>query len=179
VAEKQTPFGTFRFLIEVEGSKSIAGAFAQFSGVKLQVETLRVRTGEDSRGVQQYIPTFTSFAPVTLTKGVVRDNDFIDWLFAAAAGPHSGPSGKDLRRTLNVVALDEKRNRGVTWSLKDAMPIGYELSPMDGGQSGVLSESLTFAFTGMERIKESEEPGNSLEDMINNVLKLPRFYDWA
>jgi len=176
VAEKQTPFGTFRFLIEVEGSKSIAGAFAQFSGVKLQVETLRVRTGEDDRGVQQYIPTFTSFAPVTLTKGVVRDNDFIDWLFAAAAGPHSGPSGKNLRRTLNVVALDEKRNRGVTWSLKNAVPIGYELSPMDGGRSGVLSESLTFGYTGMERIKEPQEA----DDWINNLLdKFPKFYDLA
>ena len=37
-------------------------------------------------------------------------------------------------------------------SLKDALPIGYELTPMSGGRSEVLSESLTFAITGMERI---------------------------
>jgi len=178
VAEKQTPFGTFRFLIEVEGSKAIAGAFAQFSGIKLQVESIRGRTGEENRGVRQAIPVFTTFAPVTLTKGVVRDNEFIDWLFAAVAGPYSGPSGKDLRRTLNVIVLDEKGNRGVTWSLKNAVPIGYELSPMDGGQSGVLSESLTFGFNGMERIREPDpsEPGHSLQDLFD---KFPNFYNLA
>ena len=156
--EKQTPFGAFRFLVEVGDSGSVAAAFTQFSGVKLQVQTLQARTGEDSRGVQEFIPTFTSFAPVTLTKGVVRDNAFIDWLFAAAAGINGGPSGEKLRRTLSVIALDGTGERGVSWTLKDALPIGYELAPMDGGRSGVLSESLTFAITGMERKKESEEP---------------------
>ena len=75
--------------------------------------------------------------------------------------PTSGLStrGAGLRRTLNIVALDDKGNRGVTWSLRDALPIGYELTPMDGGRSEVLSESLTFAITGMERI--THEPPQS------------------
>lgn len=147
----QEPFKAFRFLVEVENGGVVVAAFAQFSGVKMQVDTVQARSGNDSRGVQEYIPVLTRFAPVTLTKGVVGDNDFLDWLFSAAAGPQSGPSGSNLRRTLNIVALDEKGNRGVTWSLKNALPIGYELTPMDGGRSEVLSESLTFAITGMER----------------------------
>ena len=97
----------------------------------------------------------TSFAPVTLSKGVVGDNEFLDWLFSAAADSESGPTGKQLRRTINVVALDDRGRRGVTWSLKNAIPIGYELTPMDGGRSEVLSESLTFAITGMERINHT------------------------
>ena len=51
-----------------------------------------------------------------------------------------------------MVALDQRGRRGVTWSLKNALPIGYELAPMDGSRSEVLSESLTFAITGMERL---------------------------
>lgn len=147
----QEPFKAFRFLVEVENGGVVVAAFAQFSGVKMEVDTVQARSGNDSRGVQEYIPVLTRFAPVTLTKGVVGDNDFLDWLFSAAAGPQSGPSGSNLRRTLNIVALDERGNRGVTWSLKNALPIGYELTPMDGGRSEVLSESLTFAITGMER----------------------------
>lgn len=180
---KQTPFGVFRFLVEVGDSGTAVAAFTQFSGVKLQVQTLQARTGEDSRGVQEFIPTFTSFAPVTLTKGVVRDNEFIDWLFAAAAGINNGPSGKNLRRTLSVIALDGQGQRGVSWSLKDALPIGYELAPMDGSRSEVLSESLTLAITGMERKKESEEPaefrlGTPLyrtraQDIIQEMRKRP------
>lgn len=145
------PFQAFRFLVEVESSGVVVAAFAQFSGVKMQVDTIQVRSGNDDRGVQDYVPTLTRFEPVTLTKGVVGDNEFLDWLFSSAAGPNSGPRGVGMRRTLNVVALDERGNRGVTWSLKNAMPIGYELAPMDGSRSEVLSESLTFAITGMER----------------------------
>ena len=142
----------FRFLVEVENGGVTVAAFSRFSGVKMEVQTLSVRSGNDSRGVQEYLPVMTSFAPVTLSKGVVGDNEFLEWLFSAAADSESGPTGRQLRRTINVVALDDRGRRGVTWSLKNAMPIGFELTPMDGGRSEVLSESLTFAITGMERI---------------------------
>ncbi len=143
----EEPFRAFRFLVEVENSGVVVAAFSQFSGVKMDVETLQVRSGNDGRGVQETVPVFTRFAPVTLTKGVVGDNNFLDWLFSAAAGPNAGPSGEDLYRTLNIVALDDRGN---------AVPIGYELTPMDGGRSEVLSESLTFAIGGMER--KTHEP---------------------
>ena len=148
----QEPFKAFRFLVEVENSGAVVAAFTQFSGVKMEVETIQARSGNDGRGVQEYVPVFTRFAPVTLTKGVVGDNDFLDWLFSAAAAANCGPTGSNLYRTINIVALDDQGNRGVVWSLKNALPIGYELAPMDGGRSEVLSESLTFAITGMERI---------------------------
>lgn len=151
MANYAEPFKAFRFLVEVEDSGAVVAAFSSFSGVKIEVQTVKGRTGDDSRGVKSGVIVGTSFAPVTLTRGVVGDNDFLDWLFAAAAGTHSGPSGTRLKRTLNVVALDERGGRGVTWSLKGAMPIGYELAPMDGSRSDVLSESLTFSISGMER----------------------------
>ncbi len=145
------PFQAFRFLVEVENSGVVAAAFTGFSGVRMRVDTIQARSGGDGRGVQEYIPTLTRFEPVTLTKGVVGDNEFLDWLFAAAAGANAGPRGVNLRRTINVVALDNRGRRGVTWSLRDALPIGYELNPMEGSRSEVLSERMTFAILGMER----------------------------
>ena len=147
------PLGAFRFIIEMEKSGAVVGAFSQFSGVKITVDTLKARSGNDIRGVQESVPVLTRFEPVTLTKGVVGDNDFLQWLFSVAAGPESGPGRAD-RRTLNVVALNDRGERSVVWSLKDAFPIGYELAPMDGGRSEVLSESLSFAIHGVERIVE-------------------------
>ena len=148
----QEPFKAFRFLVEVENSGAVVAAFTQFSGVKMEVETIQALSGNDGRGVQEYVPVFMRFALVTLTKGVVGDNDFLDWLFSAAAAANSGLTGSNLYRTINIVAIDDQGNRGVVWWLKNALPIGYELAPMDGGRSEVLSESLTFAITGMERI---------------------------
>ena len=151
------PFQAFRFLVEVENSGVVSAAFSQFSGVQMEVQTIQARIGSDPRGVQTGIPVGTSFAPVTLTRGVGGDNDFLEWLYAAAAGPHAGPTGDSLRRTINVVALDQRGRRGVVWSLRGAMPIRYELAPMDGSRSEVLSESITFAINGMERRTEPAE----------------------
>ena len=143
------PLKSFRFLVEVDGDA--VGAFTQFSGIRMEVQTINARSGSDIRGVQEIVPVMTRFEPVTLTKGVIGDNAFLNWIFAAAASTHTGPTGVKLFRTINVIALDDAGNRGVIWSLKDAMPIRYELSPMDSTRGEVLSESVTFAVHGMER----------------------------
>lgn len=145
------PIQAFRFLIRVGDNEEISAAFSWFSGVQMQMETIQFRGGNDSRGVKEYTPVFTSFAPVTLSKGVVGDNEFLDWLLSACADVHTGPTGKDLRRTIEVVTLNELGDPGVIWTLQNAMPIGYELAPMDGSRSEVLTESITFAITGMKR----------------------------
>ena len=151
------PIQTFRFLIRVGDSQEISAAFSQFSGVKMQVETIQSRDGDDNRGVKEYTPVFTTFAPVTLSKGVVGDNDFLDWLLSASAGVHTGPTGVSLRRTIDVITLNELGKPGVIWTLQGAMPIGYELAPLDGSRSEVLTESLTFAITGMKRTTQPRQ----------------------
>ena len=135
------PIQAFRFLIRVGDSEEISAAFSRFSGIQMQVETIQSRDGSDSRGVREYTPVFTTYAPVTLSKGVVGDNEFLDWMLSASA---------------DVITLNEKGNPGVTWTLQGAMPIGYELAPLDSSRSEVLTESLTFAITGMKR---TTQPG--------------------
>lgn len=151
---RQDPIQSFRFLVRVGDSQNISAAFTRFSGIQMQVEAIQNRFCDDPRGVQDYYPVFTRYAPVTLSKGVVGDNDFMDWLFSTSAGDVTGPTGSKMRRTLEVVALNEYGRPSVVWTLKDAMPIGYELSPMDGSRSEVLMENLTFAVTGMKRKAE-------------------------
>ena len=53
-------------------------------------------------------------------------------------------------RTVRVLALNEDY-KGVIWELKDALPIGYSPSEMDGLRSEMLIESLTLAITGVRR----------------------------
>ena len=147
------PFKTFRFLVEVEGTAgTVVAAFSKFSGVKMQIETVKARTGADHRGVQEQIPAITHFENVTLTKGVIGDNEFLDWILAVAPDSTNAPTGKDKYRTINIVALDENGKRGITWSLINALPVAYELQPMDGQESAVLSESMEFAIHGFKRV---------------------------
>ena len=76
----QEPIQAFRFLVRVGDSEEISAVFSRFSGIKMEVETIQFRAGSDARGVKEYTPVFTSYAPVTLSKGVVGDNAFMDWL---------------------------------------------------------------------------------------------------
>ncbi len=151
----QEPFKAFRFLVEVEGGgQTVVAAFAQFSGVKMQTQAVQVRAGSDYRGVPGYIPSITTFQNVTLTKGVIGDNEFFDWILSCAPSETMAPTGKNQYRTINIVALDAKGRRGVTWSLIDAMPVSYELSPMDSSQSAVMTETIEFAIAGFKRVTQ-------------------------
>ena len=155
------PFKAFRFLVELEGSgqKTVVAAFSQFSGVKMHTHVVQVRPGSDFRGVAEYVPATTAFENVTLTKGVIGDNEFFDWILSCAPGATTPPTGKNKYRTLNIVALDEHGKRGVTWSLIDALPVSYELAPLDGAQSAVLTETMEFAITGFKRTAQPEQTG--------------------
>lgn len=148
---RQDPLLNCRFIVEMEAESAVVAAFAQFSGIKMEVQTISARYGDDSRGVQEYIPVMTHYQPVTFTRGVIGELEFADWIYAAAAKMESGPTGENLRRNLVVVAMDQLGNRVVSWRLKDALPIGYEVTQMDALRSEVLMESVTFQITGVER----------------------------
>ena len=117
------PIQAFRFLVRVEGSQEISAAFCSFSGVRMQVETVQSRGGSDRRGVKESIPVFTSYAPVTLGRGVVGDNEFLEWMLSSSADVHSGPTGERMRRTIDVVTLNDR----------------------------VLTERVSFAISGVRR----------------------------
>ena len=151
-----SPAVSYRFEVRPAGSGASVAAFTRMSGIKMSVETIQVRSGNDIRGVKEFVPVFTQYAPVTLSRGVVGDNDFMDWILAASAGDFTGPTGANLRRDLDVIAIDEKKNPIVTWTLKGAIPIGYELSPMDASRSEVLMESVTFAIVGVTRTTNTQ-----------------------
>ncbi len=150
------PFKAFRFLVIVEGGgQPVSAAFSQFSGVKMQVQAVQVRAGSDYRGVADNIPAITRYENVTFTKGVIGDNEFLDWILACAPDASSPPTGRNMYRTINVVALDEKGNHGITWSLINALPVSYELATMDSAQSAVMTETVEFAITGFKRVTKN------------------------
>jgi hypothetical protein len=53
------PLKAFRFIVEFDGKA--VGAFTQFSGISMEVQTIQARSGNDISGVQEYIPVLTGF----------------------------------------------------------------------------------------------------------------------
>lgn len=150
------PFRTFRFKVKVggfgymDGGAATVGAFSQCSGVKATNHVLRVRTGADVRGVQGIIPTIVEYSNLVLTRGVISNNDFLDWVFNCMPGYAVGPIAAS-RKTIEIVTLNEKGEDGITWTLHGAYPVSYELASLDASNDGVLVESLEFAYVGLTR----------------------------
>lgn len=142
-----------RFIVE-DDSSGVVAAFSQFSGIRMEVQTLASRYGDDSKGYREYIPVMTTVAPITLSRGVIGDTSFLDWIFSCTAGLREDDHYGDDKRNLMLVALDERGERKMAWLLQDALPIGYELSPMSADTSQVLTESVTIQVVKVQRINE-------------------------
>jgi phage tail-like protein len=168
----ERPLAAFRYVIEVEkdGEAAVAAAFWRFSGVKMRVETMKVRTGAEERGVMQHFPVMTAFENVTFSQGVVGDFDFLDWILAVAPDDARAATGRalsDKYRTISVSALNEAGKRAVTWTLVNALPVAYELGEMDSSQSAVLTESVEFVITGFRREVNAESFASLKNDVKN------------
>lgn len=148
------PFKAFRFLIEIENPQSnvVVAAFSQFSGIKMRVDTIERRSGDETRGTFESYSGLTHYENVILTRGIIGDNDFMEWIYSAAPTEIAPPTNKNKYRNINVVALDDTGRRGITWTLYKAMPVAYELSPFDGARSELLSESIEFSIQGFKRV---------------------------
>lgn len=95
---------------------------------------------------------FTSFAPVTLSKGVVGGSEFLDWMLSASADVHTGPTGANLRRAIDVITFNDRGRPGVSWPLQNAMPI---CPPGRQPQRGAHRES----HLSIAGIKRTTQPG--------------------
>ena len=150
------PFRSFKFKVKMRGigyldvGGSTVGAFSRCSGIKATNHVLRVRTGADIRGVQGIVPATVEYSNLTLSRGVISSNDFLDWVFSCMPGYAIGPL-LATRRTIEIVVLNEKGEEGVSWTLHGAYPVSYELAGLDASDDGVLMESLEFAYVGLSR----------------------------
>lgn len=150
------PYRAFKFKVKSGGvgyldiGGGTEAAFSQCSGIKATTQVLKVRTGADIRGVQGIVPSIVEYSNVTLSRGVISSNSFLNWVFQCMPTYATGPL-LPLRKTIDIVVLDERGQEGVTWTLYGAYPVSYELASLDASQDGVLVESLEFAYSGLKR----------------------------
>lgn len=144
------PLVSCRFFVE-DDSSGVVAAFSQFSGIQMQVQTISNRYGDDSDGYLEYIPVVSSVAPITLSRGVIGDSDFMNWVIKCTAGLRKDDGFHDGRKDLVLVALNMRGERQMEWLLRNAFPVGYQLSPMGSDSNEILTESITIQVERVER----------------------------
>ncbi|HEX2045403.1 MAG TPA: phage tail protein [Gaiellaceae bacterium] len=138
---RRDPFPGFQFVVEIDGIA--AAGFREVSGLEGEIDVVEYREGADATPSARKLPGLVRYANVTLHRGLTDSNDLYQWWRAVA-------SGKPDRRAAAIVFLDGERNPVRRWTLRDAWPARYAVSPLDAGVSGVVVETLELAHEGFD-----------------------------
>ncbi len=153
------PYLGFRFLVHF--GKDELGSFSECTG--LQAETKVVEYVEGGRnGTTLKFPEATTYANVTLKRGLSASQELHDWLRDVAAGAfrirkRPGPTALDealesivRTRTLSIFLLPESGGKHVKhWALVRAFPVKWIGPDLKAGASEVAIETLELAHEGI------------------------------
>jgi len=123
--------------------EAIAGV-RRVRGLGQLTELVSVRDGGDPNASRVVVGP-TKFEPVTIERGITRDDTFEKWAQAMRQGAGGAPR-KDVRIELH----DGERRLTVAWVLKGALPVKIEAPDLNADSSDVAIEQLTLAYEGLE-----------------------------
>jgi phage tail-like protein len=123
--------------------ETIAGV-RRVRGLGQLIELVSVRDGGDPNASRVVVGA-TKFEPVTIERGITRDDAFEKWAQAMQQGAAPAPR-KDVRIELH----DGERRLTVAWVLKGALPVKIEAPDLNADSSDVAIEQLTLAYEGLE-----------------------------
>ena len=153
MAVRDTPYGAYNFIVELnDGSPSdrAIGGFSDVSGLNNEITVAEYRAGNYAANHTSKFPAIYKTGDVTLKRGVVRNPDIYNWVEQVRT---TGVAGK--RDSVVITLLDETRQPVASWTLRSVMPTkwtGPTLAAKGGADVAmeelVLSaEKIEFAFS--------------------------------
>jgi phage tail-like protein len=136
---------TTRYSLRVVWDGEQIAGVRRVRGLGRLTELVTVHDGSDPNA-SRIIVGPTKFEPVTIERGITRDDAFEKWAQAMQQGARPAPR-KDVRIELH----DDERRITVAWTLRGAIPIKLEAPDLNAAGNDVAIEQLTLAYEGLER----------------------------
>src|SRR3954449_1660391 len=121
MAVRDTPYGAYNFIVELnDGSPSdrAIGGFSDVSGIGTEITLMEYRQGNDKENHVRKIPGMHKAGDVTLKRGIMGQRNFWDWISETRTDP-------TLTRTVLITLQDEQRNPVMRWLLRNARPMKW------------------------------------------------------
>lgn len=148
MANRETPYGAFNFLVNFGASNtpdSVLGGFSDVSGIGADINIAEYRNGNEKENHVRKIPGTHKVSDITLKRGIVSSKDFWDWIVEVQ---REGPLKQ---RDVSITLRDEAGQTVQTWTLRRVVPSKYTgptLAAKGGGE--VAMEELVLAAEAME-----------------------------
>lgn len=114
-------------------------SFQSVSGLNVEMETESYVEGGENR-FEHTLPLRSSYSNVVLQRGLLKDSELIEWCRDTFENMKVKPAN------LLISLLDKEHNPLVTWKLKHAWPVKWEVSDFDAGESALVVESIELSY---------------------------------
>lgn len=138
---RNTPYGQFNFLVEIDGIE--AAGFSEVSGLSIEIEIIEYREGAMRENARIKLPGLTKYPNVTLKRGFAGSLELYKWLRASS-------DGNDEPRSVSIILLDEKHEPVLTARLRRARIVKFTLGPLNAQGTDVVIEELVLAHERLE-----------------------------
>ena len=135
------PYGTYNFLVEIDGITR--AAFQKVSGFDSTTDVVEHREGGDNMTTRK-LPGLTKHSNIVLKWGMTDDRDLYEWHRRVTQGDVERKNG-------SIVLLDRKREEVARWNFVRAWPTKWDGPDLDAEKSDVAIETLELAHEGVER----------------------------
>lgn len=159
------PYKNFKFRVKWDG-RYVAG-ISKMSGLKRTTEVVLHREGGDPSSTRKS-PGLTSFAPITLNRGITHDTAFEQWankVWHFGSGSGSESSLKDFRKDLIIEVYNEAGQLVIAYKVYRCWVSEYAALPdLDASANAVAIEHITIENEGWERDTSVVEPTEPVID---------------
>jgi phage tail-like protein len=139
--QRENPYGNFNFVVAVDGLDE--AGFAEVELPAAEIETIEYREGSDRSSGTRKLPGRVRYGNLVLRRGVSGRLDLWQWFEAMR-------SGQADRRNVTVTLLDETRTPVQQWRFRDAWPVKYDPSDLNGTGNEVVIELLELAVESID-----------------------------
>ncbi len=144
--QRDNPYGSFNFQVDLGtgNAATLVGGFQEVTGLNIEVTSAEYRNGNEKENHVRKIPGIHKVADVTLKRGVIKSDDFFEWINQVR---ENGVVGQ---KQVEITLLDEARNPVQRWVLRGCIPLKYTaptLAAKGGGDAAI--EELVLSAEGM------------------------------
>lgn len=158
-ATRFDPYKDFRFQVTIDG-QTVAG-LSKVSALSRTTSVIEFREGGDPASPRK-MPGQTTFAPITLERGVTHDTAFLRWankVWNFGAGPGAESSLKDFRKDIILNLFNEAGQLALSYKIYRAWVSEFRALPdLDASGSGTAIQSIKLENEGWEIDLDTAEP---------------------
>jgi phage tail-like protein len=148
MATRETPYGAFNFLVNLNSSgvdaTSVLGGFSDVSGLGTEMTVAEYRNGTEKENHVRKVPGVHKVSDVTLKRGIVSSKDLWAWINRVRT------NGRSEQRDVVITLRDEAGKDVQSWTLRGVIPLKYTgptLAAKGGGD--VAMEELVLSAEGL------------------------------